>query len=90
MARTLFFIANLDPLDGSAHALYCVRNVISLAKNAPPACKVVLLHASKSTQQQILGVHLEVEVPNLQIVGLPHIRRGIINPFHINLGSCPV
>ena len=85
MTRTLFFIANLDPLDGSAHALYCVRNVISLAKNAPPACKVVLLHASKSTQQQILGVHLEVEVPNLQIVGLPHIRRGIINPFHINL-----
>jgi glycosyltransferase involved in cell wall biosynthesis len=84
VARTLFFLANLDPLDGSAHALYCVRNVISLAKNAPPGWRVELLHASKSCKDDILALHQTTTTPALGFTGLPHIRRRKGCPFHFN------
>lgn len=84
MERTLFFLANLDPLDGSAHALYCVRNVISLAKNAPPGWRVELLHASKACKKDILALHEATATPALGFTGLPHIRRGKGCPFHFN------
>jgi heptosyltransferase-3 len=82
--RTLFFLANLDPLDGSAHALYCVRNVISLSKNCPSGWKVELLHASNSGSKEILGLHESSGCPNLELTGLPHIRRVKGFPFHSN------
>jgi|GEM_PF-179534 len=82
--RTLFFLANLDPLDGSAHALYCVRNVISLSKNCPPGWKVELLHASHSSRMEILDLHEASDCPQLELTGLPHLRRGKGSPFHFN------
>lgn len=84
MARTVFFLANLDPLDGSAHALYCVRNVISLSKNAPPGWRVKLLHASKVNQDQILALHHATDSASIKFKGLPYIRRGKGCPFHFN------
>ena len=84
MKRTLFFLANLNPLDGSAHALYCVRNVISLSKNAPAGWEVELLHASKSSGPDILALHRESALPNLRFTALPHIRRGKWCPIHLN------
>lgn len=84
MERTLFFLANLDPLDGSAHALYCVRNVISLSKNAPPGWRVELIHASKAVKNDILTLHQATDTPALEFTGLPHIRRGKGCPFHFN------
>lgn len=82
--RTLFFLANLDPLDGSAHALYCVRNVISLSKNCPPGWMVELLHASNSGRREILDLHRESDCPELKLTGLPHLRRTKGFPFHLN------
>jgi heptosyltransferase-3 len=82
--RTLFFLANLDPLDGSAHALYCVRNVISLSKNCPPGWKVELLHASNSGRKEILDLHDSSDCGELKLTGLPHIRRGRGSLFHFN------
>ncbi len=82
--RTLFFLANLDPLDGSAHALYCVRNVISLSKNCPPGWKVELLHASNSGRKEILDLHGSSDCGELKLTGLPHIRRGKGSLFHFN------
>jgi heptosyltransferase-3 len=82
--RTLFFLANLDPLDGSAHALYCLRNVISLANNCPPGWKVEFLHASRSKRKEILDLHEASDCPELELTGLPHLRRGKGSPFHFN------
>lgn len=82
--KTLFFLANLDPLDGSAHALYCLRNVISLSKNAPPDWKVELLHSSNSRKEDIFKLHDLSDCPNLELTGLPHLRRGKGFPFHLN------
>lgn len=82
--RTLFFIANLDPLDGSAHALYCMRNVLSLAKNAPPGWRVEFVHASRNTKHDILALHQAPDHPALRFTGLPHLRRGKGCPFHMN------
>ena len=81
---TLFFLANLDPLDGSAHALYCVRNVISLSKNCPPGWKVELLHASNSGRKEILDLHESSCCGELELTGLPHIRREKGSLFHFN------
>lgn len=84
MSQTLFFLANLDPLDGSAHALYCVRNVLSLSKNAPAGWRVDFIHASHATPGSILDLHQASESSNLRFTALPHIRRGKRCPFHIN------
>ncbi|MFM8715425.1 MAG: glycosyltransferase family 9 protein, partial [Spartobacteria bacterium] len=82
--KTLFFLANLDPLDGSAHALYCLRNVISLSKNAPPDWKVEFLHASNSRREDILRLHEVSACPNLELTSLPHLRRVKGCPLHLN------
>jgi glycosyltransferase involved in cell wall biosynthesis len=82
--RTLFFVANLDPLDGSAHALYCARNAISLANNCPPGCSVVFLHASGASKESILSLHNAPETPSLRTVGLPHVRRKKWFPINLN------
>lgn len=84
VAKTLFFLANLDPLDGSAHALYCVRNVLSLSKNAPAGWRVELIQASHATPGEILDHHHAHESPNLRFTALPHIRRVKYCPIHIN------
>lgn len=84
MSQTLFFLANLDPLDGSAHALYCVRNALSLSKNAPAGWRVEFIHASQATPGGILYLHQEPVSQNLKFTPLPHIRRGKRYPFHIN------
>lgn len=84
MERTLFFLANLGPLDGTAHALYCARNVISLSNNAPPGWRVEFLHASKAVKEDILSLHQATDTPALGFTGLPHIRRGKGCPFHFN------
>jgi glycosyltransferase involved in cell wall biosynthesis len=84
VTQTLFFLANLDPLDGSAHALYCVRNVLSLSKNAPAGWRVELIHASHAAHREILDLHHAVDCWNIRFTALPHIRRGKHCPFHIN------
>jgi glycosyltransferase involved in cell wall biosynthesis len=84
LPQTLHFIANLDPLDGSAHALYCGRNILSLAKNAPPDWQVSFLHASGTSMEKILSLHGGKEAPTLRCFGLPNLRRGKYIPFHLN------
>lgn len=83
--RTLFFVANLDPFDGSAHALYCARNAISLANNCPPGCRVVFLHASNASKKSILSLHNAPETQSLITVGIPHVR--IKGLFSLNLNA---
>ena len=85
MRHRVFFLLNQDPLDESAHALYCVRHVISLARNAPKDWSVVLVHASFSKERDILRMHDCESIRNLAFQGLPSLRRisgGC--PFHIN------
>ena len=85
MSRKVFFLINQDPLDQSAHALYCVRHVISLARTAPAGWRVVLVHASFSKKIEILKVHGCDFVPNLEFRSLPSLRRvkgGC--PLHVN------
>jgi glycosyltransferase involved in cell wall biosynthesis len=84
LAQTLYFLANLDPNDGSAHALYCVRHVIALSKNAPSNWNVTLLHASNRIKCDILSLHSSPDVPSLKTIGLPSLRRSKWRPFHIN------
>jgi glycosyltransferase involved in cell wall biosynthesis len=85
MRHRVFFLLNQDPLDESAHALYCVRHVISLARNAPKDWSVVLVHASFSKERDILRVHDCDYVPNLTFRGLPSLRRVSGGcPLHIN------
>jgi len=84
LARTLHFLANLDPLDGSAHALYCARNAISLAKNSPPGWRVVLVHASAASPKKILSLHETPGIPHLELLGLPNLRRQKWMPLHLN------
>ena len=85
MSHRVFFLLNQDPLDESAHALYCVRNVISLARNAPKDWSVVLVHASFSKERDILRMHDCDDVPNLKFQGLPSLRRVSGGcPLHLN------
>ena len=85
MRQRVFFLLNQDPLDESAHALYCVRNAISLALNAPEGWSVVLVHASLNKEREILKVHGCESIPNLEFRGLPSLRRVAGGcPFHIN------
>jgi glycosyltransferase involved in cell wall biosynthesis len=85
MRHRVFFLLNQNPLDESAHALYCLRHVISLARNAPEGWGVVLVHASFSKERDILRVHDCNYVPNLEFQGLPSLRRVSGGcPLHIN------
>lgn len=85
MRQSVFFLLNQDPLDQSAHALYCVRHVISLARNAPRDWRVVLVHASFSTEEKILQLNGCEHVANLKFQGLPSLRRVAGRcPLHIN------
>jgi glycosyltransferase involved in cell wall biosynthesis len=85
MRHRVFFLLNQDPLDESAHALYCVRHVISLARNAPKDWSVVLVHASFSKERDILRLHDCESITNLEFQGLPSLRRVSGGcPLHIN------
>lgn len=86
MKHRVFFLLNQDPLDESAHALYCVRHAISLARNAPEGWSVVLVHASLSREREILNLHGCESVPNLEFRGLPSLRRVAGRcPLHLNV-----
>jgi heptosyltransferase-3 len=85
MRGRVFFLLNHHPLHESAHALYCMRHVISLARNAPEGWGVTLVHASFSRESDILKAHGYKSVPNLQFRGLPSLRRVAGGcPLHIN------
>jgi glycosyltransferase involved in cell wall biosynthesis len=85
MKDRVFFLLNQNPLDQSAHALYCVRNAISLARNAPEGWSIVLVHASLNKERQILKVHGCESVPNLKFQALPSLRRVAGRcPLHLN------
>ncbi len=85
MRQSVFFLLNQDPLDQSAHALYCLRHVISLARNAPEGWRVVLVHASFNKECEILKVHGGEPVAKLEFCGLPSLRRVAGGcPLHIN------
>jgi glycosyltransferase involved in cell wall biosynthesis len=85
MRQSVFFLLNQDPLDQSAHSLYCLRHVISLARNAPKDWRVVLVHASFCSGKKILQLHGCDQVSNLKLQGLPSLRRVAGRcPLHIN------
>lgn len=72
-ARRLFFVINQSPLDGSAHALYCLRNCWWLAQ-ARPEVSVHLLFPG-SAEWSALTRHSGLQaVANLHLVGLPAVR----------------
>ncbi|HYE31506.1 MAG TPA: glycosyltransferase [Methylomirabilota bacterium] len=69
----LFFAINQNPLDGSAHALYCVRNAWWLARTMPNE-RVELLYPS-SRQDDLLPQFGLSPLPNLALVPLRALRR---------------
>lgn len=70
----LFYIANQDLADGSAHALYLYRSAWWLAATAKEA-DVHILHAGKMDTDE-LGKHFGYDsISNLNISGLPSVRR---------------
>ena len=73
-SERLCFVVNQGLLDGSAHALYCVRHCWWLAKVAPE-CAVELLFPGREGPGQILS-HFGLEpLPNFQLKGFPAVRR---------------
>jgi len=74
--RHLFFVMNQDPMDGSAHALYCMRHLRSLARAAPDGFSVTLVCPSRSGVGEILGHHHLGSLANFRIRRLPSLRRG--------------
>ncbi|MFZ4597365.1 MAG: glycosyltransferase [Terrimicrobiaceae bacterium] len=79
MNHRLFFVVNQDPWDGSAHGLYCLRHLRSLAEAAPKSWSVILVCPAR-TWPDDSGLSEKIE-----LVGLTSLRRGA-NPFglHVN------
>lgn len=72
--RRLFFVINQDPMDGSAHAIYCFRHAWWLAKTAPD-CEIDLVVPGKADAAVALR-HFDLEaLPNFRIVALPAVRK---------------
>lgn len=70
----VFFIANQDLCDRSAHALYSVRNAWWLAHENPDL-HVELWHAPHDSAKDPLTVIGLSPLPNLHIVALPNVRK---------------
>jgi len=74
--KRVFFLFNQNPLDGSAHAIYCMRHVLALAEAAPSGSSVTVLHASFHSASAICA-HFRLPHPqNFRTITLPHLRRG--------------
>ncbi|TVQ98627.1 MAG: glycosyltransferase [Desulfovibrionales bacterium] len=83
--KTLFFVVNQDPFDGSAHGLYCLRNCRALAL-AAPAKSVRLVYPGTTAFLQQERRHTQTvaaklnrmglsSLPNLHLHPLPALRR---------------
>ena len=72
--RRLFFVINQHPLDGSAHALYCLRNCWWLAQTRPEV-EVQLVFPGATDPGAITRACGLPPQPNLILTGLPSIRR---------------
>jgi len=70
----LFYIANQDLADGSAHALYLYRSAWWLASTSKGE-EVHLLHAGKMDAQELGKYFGYTVIPHLKISGLPSVRR---------------
>lgn len=71
---TVFFIANQDLNDGSAHALYCLRNCWWLAK-ANPDLTVELWHGPEDAKKNPFAGTGLASIGNLHIAALPSVRK---------------
>jgi glycosyltransferase involved in cell wall biosynthesis len=69
----LFFLINQHPLDGSAHALYCVRNAWWLAKTNP-AAKVQFVYPGAPEPKLFQSFNL-TPLENLSVVALRAVQR---------------
>ena len=72
--RRLFFVINQHPLDGSAHALYCLRNCWWLAQTRPEI-EVQLVFPGAADPGAVLRGYGLSALPNFSLTGLPAIRR---------------
>ncbi len=73
-ARRLFFVINQSPLDGSAHALYCLRNCWWLAQTRPEVA-VHLVFPGPADWPALTKQSGLSPLANLHLVGQPAIRR---------------
>lgn len=71
--RNVFFIVNQHLSDGSAHALYCLRRCVSMAR-VKPQSKIVLI-APRTKHPLRLDLLVPEEPPNFSVVQLPALRR---------------
>lgn len=74
MNRPLCFVVNQSLLDGSAHALYCVRHCWSLAESRPD-CAVELIFPGQEPAEKILAYFGLPPLPNFSIRGLLAMRK---------------
>ena len=72
--RRLFFVINQHPLDGSAHALYCLRNCWWLAQTRPEVEVQLVFPGAADPGAVLRGCGLSA-LPNFSLTGLPSIRR---------------
>ena len=72
--RRLFFVINQHPLDGSAHALYCLRNCWWLAQTRPEVEVQLVFPGAADPGAVLRGCGLSA-LPNFSLTGLPAIRR---------------
>ncbi|WP_045219270.1 glycosyltransferase [Desulfonatronum thioautotrophicum] len=83
--KTLYFVVNQNPFDGSAHGLYCLRNCRALALAAPeksvrlvyPGMTAFLQQGSHHNQTVTAKLnHMGLSaLPNLHLHPLPALRR---------------
>lgn len=76
MTRHLYFVINQDPMDESAHALYSMRHLGSLAKCLPAGWALTLVCPSASAPAEILAGHHITRSANVDVRVLPSLRRG--------------
>ena len=72
--RRLFFVINQHPLDGSAHAHYCLRNCWWLAQTRPEVEVRLVFPGAADPGAVLRGCGLSA-LPNFSLRGLPSIRR---------------